>query len=273
MFCIIHHVFVECQLKATQAYCRGSWRREAAPSRSTSNNGASSEVLTASLCSSSPPSKIIPAARCQLSGWIMGGVTLTWLGAVYNFISAAFSKRLSEYSGEIKGSSHWAHSDRVNTLCIVSEGIKSTFENTSLALGTAAVAAVATMEAVIWPPCGRLRWAGCDRAEAAAGMMDGAAASCSYMMEGDFQSRWHQLLPPLPPSHSFRSHGTTWWFVYSRDVKNTLIHSGVKISNLDKVSGRHWYLLGKKNPFPESTLNQKFSSSWICHKQRSIILK
>lgn len=70
--------------------------------------------------------------------------------------------------------------------CIVSEGIKSTFENTSLALGTAAVA---TMEAVIWPPCARLRWAGCDGAEAAAGMMDGAAASCSYMMEGDFQSR------------------------------------------------------------------------------------
>lgn len=55
-------------------------------------------------------------------------------------------------------------------------------------LGTAAVAA-ATMEAVIWPPCGGLRWAGCDGAEAAARMMDGAAASCSYMMEGDSQSR------------------------------------------------------------------------------------
>lgn len=206
MFCIIHHVFVECQLKARQAYCRGSWRREAAPSRSTSNNDASSEVLTASLCCSSSLFRIIPAARCQLSGWIMGGVTLTWLGALYNFISAALSKRLSEYSGEIKGSFQWAHSDRVNTPCIVSEGIESTFENTSLALGTAAVAAVATMEAVIWPPCDRLRWAGCDGAEAAAGMMDGAAASCSYMMEGDFQSRWHQLPPPLPlPTSSART--------------------------------------------------------------------
>lgn len=29
--------------------------------------------------------------------------------------------------------------------------------------------------------------------EAAVGMMDAAVASCSYMMEGDFQLCWHQL--------------------------------------------------------------------------------
>lgn len=102
---------------------------------------------------------------------------------------------------EIKGSSQWTRSDKVNTRRIVSEGIKSTFENSFGPQNTGDNRG--SDSASNWrlnsalpsrPPFGHLavsfvRVTGRLSAEAAGGMMDDAAASCSYMMEGDFQLR------------------------------------------------------------------------------------
>lgn len=103
---------------------------------------------------------------------------------------------------EIKGSSQWTHSDKVNMRRIVSEGIKSTFENSFGPQNTGDNRG--SDSASNWRlngatpstpnPFGHLavsfmRVTGRLSAEAARGMMDDAAASCSYMMEGDFQLR------------------------------------------------------------------------------------
>lgn len=100
---------------------------------------------------------------------------------------------------EIKGSSQWTRSDKVNTRRIVSEGIKSTFENSFGPQNTGdnrGSDSASNWHPPTAPPSpfGHLavsfvRVTGRLSAEAARGMMDDAAASCSYMMEGDFQLR------------------------------------------------------------------------------------
>lgn len=99
---------------------------------------------------------------------------------------------------EIKENSQWTCSDKVNTSCIVSECIKSTYKNCLDLSDNRGPTSPPSDVQIVRVSLGHLA-VGFVRVtrrlsiEAAGGMMDDAVASCSYMMEGDFQLCWHQL--------------------------------------------------------------------------------
>lgn len=93
---------------------------------------------------------------------------------------------------EIKENFQWTCSDKVNTCCIALERIKSTYKKCR------GLTSPPTAVQIMYICLGHLAegFVCVTRllsVEAAGGMMDDAVASCSYMMEGDFQLRWHQL--------------------------------------------------------------------------------
>lgn len=77
---------------------------------------------------------------------------------------------------------------------------------------------------------------------AAGGVMDAAGASCSYMMEGDFQLCWHQLAP---------LHREVWWvFTVPPCCRkhNTKILMNKFYHQNSGVSLNDWYLFHTEGP-------------------------